>query len=59
LLPALRSIGGVEEVLYLSTCNRVEILASVAEDGNALKELSGFLARNGGLNQAEAANSFY
>jgi len=59
LLPALRSIGGVEEVLHLSTCNRVEVIASVAEDGNALKELSGFLARNGGLNRTEAKGCFY
>lgn len=59
LLPELRSIGGVEEVLHLSTCNRVEVIASVAEDGNALKELSGLLARNGGLNQAEAKGCFY
>lgn len=59
LLPALRSIGGVEEVLYLSTCNRVEIIASVAEDGKALKDLRTFLAQNGGLNHADAAGCFY
>lgn len=59
MLPALRSVGGVEEVLYLSTCNRVEIIASVAEDGLALKELSNFLATSGGLTQAEAAGCFY
>ncbi|MEN6422955.1 MAG: glutamyl-tRNA reductase, partial [Smithella sp.] len=59
LLPALRSVGGVEEVLYLSTCNRVEIIASVAEDGLALKELSNFLATSGSLTQAEAAGCFY
>ena len=59
LLPALRSIGGVEEVLYLSTCNRVEIIASVADDGRALKDLSDFLARNGGLTDQEAAGCFY
>lgn len=59
LLPVLRSIGGVEEVLYLSTCNRVEVIASVAEEGNAIKELSGFLAQNGGLNPVEAQGCFY
>ena len=59
LLPALRSIGGVEEVLYLSTCNRVEVIASIAEDGRALKALSGFLAKNGGLTDQEAAGCFY
>ena len=59
MLPALRSIGGVEEVLYLSTCNRVEVIASIAEDGRALKALSGFLAKNGGLTDQEAAGCFY
>ena len=59
LLHLLRSIVGVEEVLYLSTCNRVEIIASITEDGNALKDLSNFLAKGGGLTEAEAAGSFY
>jgi glutamyl-tRNA reductase len=59
LLPALMAINGVEEVFYLSTCNRVEVIASVAEDGNALKELSGFMARNGHLTEAEAKGCFY
>jgi len=59
LLPALRSIVGVEEVLYLSTCNRVEVIASIAEDGKALKALSAFLAQNGGLTDQEAAGCFY
>ena len=59
LLPNFLAINGVEEVLYLSTCNRVEIIASIAEDGNALKDLSNFLARSGGLTQPEAASCFY
>ena len=59
MLPALRSIVGVEEVLYLSTCNRVEVIASIAEDGKALKALSAFLAQNGGLTDQEAAGCFY
>jgi len=59
LLSGLKSINGVEEVLFLSTCNRVEIIASVAEDGGALKALSGFLAQSGGLTQTEATACFY
>lgn len=59
LLSALTAINGVEEVLYLSTCNRVEVIASVAEDGKALKELSGLLARNGRLSEAESKGCFY
>lgn len=59
LLPVLMAINGVEEVLYLSTCNRVEVIASIEEDGLAIKELGNFLARSGGLTQSEAAGCFY
>ena len=59
LLPMLMAINGVEEVLYLSTCNRVEVIASVEEDGKALKELSDFLTRNGRLTEAESKGCFY
>ena len=33
ILARLRSLNGVREVLYLSTCNRIEIIASVEEHG--------------------------
>jgi glutamyl-tRNA reductase len=59
LLESLRSLSGVGEVLYLSTCNRVEIIASVEEPDDAAQSLSDFLARSGGLTEAEAANCFY
>lgn len=59
ILPRLLSLNGVNEVLYLSTCNRVEIMASIEESGNALKDLKDFLARNGGLTEKEAAGCFY
>ena len=59
LLSSLRSINGVGEVLYLSTCNRIEIIASVEETEDAGKSLNDFLAQNGGLTPTEAANCFY
>ncbi|PKN51391.1 MAG: glutamyl-tRNA reductase [Deltaproteobacteria bacterium HGW-Deltaproteobacteria-13] len=59
LLARLRSINGVREVLYLSTCNRVEIIAGSDEHGKAIKELRDFLAQSGGLTAAEAADCFY
>jgi glutamyl-tRNA reductase len=59
LLASLRSQSGVGEVLYLSTCNRVEIIASVDEPEDAGRSLSAFLARNGGLTEAEAASCLY
>jgi len=59
LLPSLLSLNGVNEVLYISTCNRVEIIASIEESGNALKDLKDFLTRNGGLTEKETAGCFY
>ena len=59
LLSHLRSLKGVGEVLYLSTCNRIEIIASVEETEDAGKSLNDFLAQNGGLTPTEVANCFY
>ena len=59
LLESLRSLSGVGEVLYLSTCNRIEIIASVEETEDAGKSLNDFLAQNGGLTPTEVANCFY
>jgi glutamyl-tRNA reductase len=59
LLPQLLSLKGVGEVLYLSTCNRIEIIASIEEHEESIRSLSDFLAISGGLTEAEAANCFY
>jgi glutamyl-tRNA reductase len=61
LLSFLRSIKGVGEVLYLSTCNRIEIIAGIDElgDAEAVRGLNDFLAQNGNLTQAEAADCIY
>ena len=59
LLESLRSLNGVGEVLYLSTCNRVEVIASVEESEDAVKRLSDFLAQSGGLTIDEATSCIY
>ncbi|MGD0168591.1 MAG: glutamyl-tRNA reductase [Smithella sp.] len=59
ILARLRSLNGVREVLYLSTCNRIEIIASVEEHGKEVKDLRDFVAASGGLTPDEAANCFY
>jgi glutamyl-tRNA reductase len=59
LLSALQAIEGVEEVLYLSTCNRVEIVASAADDVRALRDMKTFLAQSGNLTATEAQTCFY
>ncbi|MBN1471173.1 MAG: glutamyl-tRNA reductase [Syntrophaceae bacterium] len=59
LLPELKAIHGVDEVLYLSTCNRVEIIASVTDDASALNAIKYFLAQSGNLTEAESKGCFY
>ena len=61
LLSRLRSLKGVGEVLYLSTCNRIEIIAGIdeREKTETVRNIHNFLAQNGSLTEAEAANCFY
>lgn len=59
-LPAdLLSQGGVREAMYLSTCNRVELLASVEEDSGAETALTDYLARRGALRREEAESCLF
>ena len=55
----LLSIDGVREVLYLSTCNRVELVAKVEESSPALPALKNFLASRGALTDGEARECLY
>lgn len=59
LLGNLRAIEGVREILYLATCNRVELIASVDEMPAARDALSSFLIRYGGLTDEETATCLY
>ena len=59
LLGALRAIDGVREVLHLSTCNRVELVASVDETPVIMDALKSFLARYGALTDNEAVSCLY
>ena len=54
----LLSTEGVREALYLSTCNRIEIVAAV-EDAKATDALCRYLARQGGLTDEETALCLY
>ena len=59
LLAKLLAIDGVREILHLSTCNRVELLATAEETPQAVDALKSFLARYGGLTEEEAAQCLY
>ena len=60
--PALAELLGipeVREVLVLSTCNRVEVLARVADGEAAVERLKEFIYRQGNLDTAELERCLY
>jgi len=60
--PALAELLGipeVREVLVLSTCNRVEVLARVADGEAAVERLKEFIYRQGNLDAAELERCLY
>ena len=59
LLGEILAIPGVEEALYLSTCNRVEILVRSREGGGAEERLRELIFRHGNLSGAELARCLY
>jgi len=59
LLDHLRAVEGVREVLHLTTCNRVELIAATDDPPLAIRELKARLARFGGMTGEEAAQCLY
>jgi glutamyl-tRNA reductase len=58
-LMEIRRIPHVCEALYLSTCNRVEVLAGVKEGEDAEKSLKNFVFNHGNLSQEEMKACLY
>jgi glutamyl-tRNA reductase len=58
-LVALKQLPSVKEVALLSTCNRVEIYASVRDGANALEELRNFISAFHSIPVSEFAGSLY
>ena len=59
LLDELARSESISEVLVLSTCNRVEIYADVSRFHPAVAEVSGVLARVGGVELAALGEHLY
>ncbi|MDZ4164499.1 MAG: glutamyl-tRNA reductase [Smithellaceae bacterium] len=59
LLAEIMNIPQVKEALYLSTCNRVEILASLHDQEDSLDGLRGFMLRQGNLSPGEMERCVY
>jgi glutamyl-tRNA reductase len=59
VLAELLGIPEVREVLVLSTCNRVEVLARVSDGEAAVEQLKSFIYRQGNLVAAELERCLY
>jgi glutamyl-tRNA reductase len=49
----------IKEVMYLATCNRVEVLAHTADTEDTVERLKEFIFRHGNLSVAEMVNCLY
>ena len=58
-LAELMRLAEVREVLYLATCNRVEVLARVTDGEQAVAGLKAFILRQGNLSTAELERCLY
>jgi len=61
-LPPLRKIMKIPQmdgVVYLSTCNRVEVLAQTTEPAKAAEELQDFILQHGNLSRQELIRCLY
>jgi glutamyl-tRNA reductase len=58
-LAELLAIPEVREVIVLATCNRVEVLARVADGEAAVERLKEFILRQGNLDAAELERCLY
>ncbi len=58
-LPELMHLAEVREALYLSTCNRVEGLARVADGDGAIEGLKSFIYSQGNLSAEELEKCLY
>jgi glutamyl-tRNA reductase len=59
VLDELLGIPEVREVLVLSTCNRAEVLARVADGEAVVERLKAFICRQGNLDAAELKRCLY
>ena len=59
LLPELLCHGGIREALYLSTCNRVEVVARVTDSTESIEALKSFIFSQGNLSVEELDKCLY
>jgi len=55
----MAKMHSIKEMMYLATCNRVEVLAYVSDSGEALEMLKEFIFRHGNLSMEEMTRCLY
>ncbi|MCD6153586.1 MAG: glutamyl-tRNA reductase [Syntrophobacterales bacterium] len=58
-LKVIKSISQVREAMYIATCNRVEVLASVEDVEKGLEKLKTFIFSHGNLSRGEMKECLY
>ncbi len=59
LLPELMALEGVREAMFLSTCNRIELVACINGREETARKMHDYLAASGGLTPKEAGDCLY
>lgn len=59
LLPELAAVSGVRESMFLSTCNRIEVLTCTDGQDGTVQKVRDFLAKSGGLTPQESIDCLY
>jgi len=59
LLMEMIKMPRIKEVMYLATCNRVEVLAHTADTEDTVERLKEFIFRHGNLSVEEMVNCLY
>jgi glutamyl-tRNA reductase len=55
----IMNLPQIREAIYLSTCNRVEVLANAADEKSAIEKLRAFIFNHGNLSPEEMARCLY
>lgn len=55
----IMNLPQIREAIYISTCNRVEVLANAADEKGAIEKLKAFIFNHGNLSPEEMARCLY
>jgi glutamyl-tRNA reductase len=58
-LNEIKEISQVHEVMYLSTCNRVEVVANIEDSASGVEQLKSFIFSHGNLSHDEMKECLY